>query len=620
MSSKADKEVEMGVRSLSKEEEEARRRKKKRSRKRRAERKLKEEEERQLKAKEAAKEGEIATVGSLETNDAPSEDEKVYSKTRDSPEASSSSSSSSSASEVELEDVEVLKEKKRKNSKLQAQAPTITVNDAEGNTHSPEKEKESSKKNSTTLSPNQSPDKKSHGNRHRRTLSEDSDTHPRSVTSSSTARRLEAIERDSVRPNIVYVFGEVVDLDQVSEEEKERRRLAAMTTRDRIYATFDDPTYSTISMAYTVVNFSAIFISTINFLIGSLPEFYCEDCEPLVLFIMEAVIIAFFTIDYIVRVSLTRKNRAKWMFLNFLNFIDLAAIVPFYIELILKYSNAGSGASFLVVLRVLRLFRVFRIFKVAKYSQQIPIAINAVISSGSGFGMAGFSIILFITLFGAAMFFGEGSDCYFDTVDRVWRYSDGDGMSPYQSIPHTLWWTLVTMTTVGYGDQSPSTALGRIIGSVTMLAGVLVLAFPLTILSNNFGEEYTKAEHETEEAKRTRLYRSLARGNDDFAPHESLTLSREIWDYMLQLKNNLNMASGAYHGFQRNFEQIELRLGKLRIIQGLAKISREESESKARANAPERARAAAAAAAAADADESGSGSASVSVSASANSS
>lgn len=78
---------------------------------------------------------------------------------------------------------------------------------------------------------------------------------------------------------------------------------------------------------------------------------------------------------------------------------------------------------------------------------------------------------------------------------------------------------------MGYGDQAPVTAIGKIIGSVTMISGVLVLAFPLTILSNNFGEEYNKATLEEEESKRTRLYRSLARGEDNFHDHESVSFS-----------------------------------------------------------------------------------------------
>lgn len=187
----------------------------------------------------------------------------------------------------------------------------------------------------------------------------------------------------------------------------------------------------------------AIFISTINFLIGSLPEYICTDCEPPALFYMEAVIIGFFTQDYIVRLILTRKNRARWMFRDFFNLVDLFAIAPFYIELSLR---GQKSIGVLVVLRVLRLFRVFRILKVSKYSKQIPIAVNAVTSSGTGFMMAAFTMTLFVTLFGAAVFFGEGVQSYFDPVDRAWKYYADDSLSPFQSIPHTLWWCLVTMT------------------------------------------------------------------------------------------------------------------------------------------------------------------------------
>lgn len=87
----------------------------------------------------------------------------------------------------------------------------------------------------------------------------------------------------------------------------------------------------------------------------------------------------------------------------------------------------------------------------------------------------------------------ETSVCTYDQETRLWYYPDGSE-TLFQSIPHSMWWCLVTLTTVGYGDMFPYTAAGKVVSVVTMLCGILVLAFPLTVLSSNFQMEFEKVE------------------------------------------------------------------------------------------------------------------------------
>jgi len=88
------------------------------------------------------------------------------------------------------------------------------------------------------------------------------------------------------------------------------------------------------------------------------------------------------------------------------------------------------------------------------------------------------------------MFYAEQTDMSFNTTYQTWFYSDNT-VAPFQSIVHTFWWCIVTITTVGYGDIFPHTPLGKIVAGFTMIFGIVMLAFPLTIISSNFSEIYS---------------------------------------------------------------------------------------------------------------------------------
>jgi len=101
----------------------------------------------------------------------------------------------------------------------------------------------------------------------------------------------------------------------------------------------------------------------------------------------------------------------------------------------------------------------------------------------------GSGLIFFSTL----LFYAEQLQEDFDRSEREWVYNDHSDkpgkVSPFQSVPHTLWWCVVTMSTVGYGDTYPITPTGKLVAGFTMLIGVLILAFPVGVLSVKFGEE-----------------------------------------------------------------------------------------------------------------------------------
>ncbi len=173
--------------------------------------------------------------------------------------------------------------------------------------------------------------------------------------------------------------------------------------------------------------------------------------------VVEWVLTALFTIEYIVRLVVVRKASSYAM--SFYGVVDLLAVLPAYLSLAL------GGFHSLLVIRVIRLLRVFRIFRVLQLireARMLTMALRAATGKIAVFLGAVLAIVLVI---GAVMYVVEG--------DR----------SGFTSIPQACYWTVVTMTTVGYGDIVPTTNLGRFIASIVMIMGYALIAVPTGIVT-----------------------------------------------------------------------------------------------------------------------------------------
>ena len=183
-----------------------------------------------------------------------------------------------------------------------------------------------------------------------------------------------------------------------------------------------------------------------------------------------------FTIEYICR-FISCPNKQKFI-LSFLNLIDLFAFLPFYIEMIVPHSAKATP-----ILRVVRLTRVFRIMKVSKYVKWIRVFNSAISKS-----IRPLLMLLYIMLIGIVLC---STSIYFIEKDIINPFTK---KYPFQSIPSSFWWSIITMTTVGYGDAVPQTTSGKLSGGITSLCGILVLALPITVISNNFNQEMEKMQ------------------------------------------------------------------------------------------------------------------------------
>ena len=180
--------------------------------------------------------------------------------------------------------------------------------------------------------------------------------------------------------------------------------------------------------------------------------------------ISEWVITILFTIEYIARI-ITIKKPTSYIF-SFYGIIDFLATIPKYISLIF------GGTHALVALRALRLLRVFRILKLARYLVASKKLILALKSSRIKIAVFLFSVIVLTIILGTIMYLVEGPE------------------NGFTSIPHSMYWAIVTLTTVGYGDLAPHTPFGQFIASIVMILGYGIIAVPTGIVTS----EITRSE------------------------------------------------------------------------------------------------------------------------------
>jgi len=162
-----------------------------------------------------------------------------------------------------------------------------------------------------------------------------------------------------------------------------------------------------------------------------------------------------FTIEYLTRLWCVR--RARIYARGFYGTVDLLSVLPTYLELLLT----GSGA--LLVIRVLRLLRLFRILKLTRYVGAADTLVVALRQSRRKILVFLFAVLTLVTVFGTLMYLIEGQE------------------HGYTSIPRGVYWAIVTLTTVGYGDITPVTTVGQVISSVVMIMGYGIIAVPTGI-------------------------------------------------------------------------------------------------------------------------------------------
>ncbi len=213
----------------------------------------------------------------------------------------------------------------------------------------------------------------------------------------------------------------------------------------------DTPAGKTFDILLLIV----IFISVLVVILESIESLRLNYGR--IFFILEWIFTILFTIEYILRVWIIKKP-FKYIF-SFYGIIDLLATIPTYLSLFIY------GSQYLLVIRALRLLRVFRIFKLGRFLRESNILIDALKASRVKISVFLFAVVTLTVIIGSLMYLIEGPE------------------NGFTNIPIGIYWAIVTLTTVGYGDITPSTNLGKLLSSIVMILGYGIIAIPTGIVT-----------------------------------------------------------------------------------------------------------------------------------------
>jgi voltage-gated potassium channel len=215
---------------------------------------------------------------------------------------------------------------------------------------------------------------------------------------------------------------------------------------------------------FDVILICAILLSVFIVIIDSVNSY--QEKYGSFLYSAEWVFTILFTIEYILRLNSVRK---PWRYaLSFYGLIDILSILPTYLSLFIP------GLQYLLTLRILRLLRVFRIFKLSEYISEARILTTALKASAKKIGVFILAVLTLVIVIGSLIYVIEGEE------------------NGFTNIPKSIYWAIVTLTTVGYGDLSPKTALGQFFASIVMILGYGIIAVPTGIVTVELGKTANK--------------------------------------------------------------------------------------------------------------------------------
>ncbi|XP_063916795.1 potassium voltage-gated channel protein Shaw-like isoform X2 [Zophobas morio] len=207
----------------------------------------------------------------------------------------------------------------------------------------------------------------------------------------------------------------------------------------------------------------------------------CTDPHPYFLTV-EHICNAWFTFEFAVRL-IVAPNVIEFI-KSPVNIIDFTATLSFYIDMILIFEKKSQLLDFFSIIRILRLF------KLTRHSPGLKILIHTFKASAKELGLLVFFLVLGIVVFASLIFYAEKLE-----------YNPKNN---FKSIPEGLWWAIVTMTTVGYGDMAPKTYAGMFVGALCALAGVLTIALPVPVIVSNFSMFYSHTQARSKLPKKRR--------------------------------------------------------------------------------------------------------------------
>ncbi|OOG70675.1 ion transporter [Algoriphagus sp. A40] len=220
------------------------------------------------------------------------------------------------------------------------------------------------------------------------------------------------------------------------------------------------------SRTFDLVLLCLIFGSIIVAILDSVEELHQQYGS--IFYILELAFTFLFTLEYILRVWLT--SRTLKYVTSFYGIVDLLAILPVYLSFFV------ANTQLLSVIRALRLLRVIRILKLGRYLAEADFLRESLKASATKIQIFLFSVLTIVLIMGTLMFVVEGPE------------------SGFTSIPVGMYWAIVTLTTVGFGDITPVTPIGQLLASLIMLMGYAIIAVPTGIVTSEMAKR-KRPEH-----------------------------------------------------------------------------------------------------------------------------
>ncbi|WWD15742.1 hypothetical protein CI109_100164 [Kwoniella shandongensis] len=252
----------------------------------------------------------------------------------------------------------------------------------------------------------------------------------------------------------------------------------------KLYLLLEEPSSGREAFFVHILVTGIILFSAILTTLSTMPAFHTDPSSTRVLFGLDTFIVILFTIEYFAR-SLAHSDSWQQYYTwatSFFALLDVIAILPYYIEV-----AQNEDTSILFRFSILRTFRLLRVFRAFKYQNQMLLTIEvmyvAVRRSKDALWALSFFILLVLVLFSTLIYFAERGT--WDMSLGAFVDSDGDP-SAFDSIPKTAWFSLVTMSTVGYGEVVPKSFLGKLLTVPLLMFGLLLIALPSFVLGRNF--------------------------------------------------------------------------------------------------------------------------------------
>eukprot|EP01062_Namystynia_karyoxenos_P065189 TRINITY_DN5853_c0_g1_i1.p1 TRINITY_DN5853_c0_g1~~TRINITY_DN5853_c0_g1_i1.p1 ORF type:complete len:722 (+),score=174.61 TRINITY_DN5853_c0_g1_i1:152-2317(+) len=286
-------------------------------------------------------------------------------------------------------------------------------------------------------------------------------------------------QRSLPRPSFIAV---AADSDTESYEAAEESA-GGLSARQRLYVLLEHPSSGAGAYVLSLLTMLMILASSVTLLVETLPAL--ERRHQREWHILEIIFVAYFSADYVLRL-IAAPDRLGFV-RNAMNVLDLFSVLPFYLQ---QLTQAEAVPVDLRILRLFRVTRVFRIFKVRRLTAAMAVVAQVLRASEDVLILGGFMLCIAIVVFSTCVFYAERDISQFNRTDGLWYrkipVQDVWEVSPFQSVIHTFWWCIVTIMTVGYGDDVPASPLGKSFATLCMLGGLIILSLPTSVIASNF--------------------------------------------------------------------------------------------------------------------------------------